>query len=64
MRCPPDMKRTITASILVLVASLFVGSAFQAQAATKASPVASVVQSTDDSTGGGYWAAWSEAASH
>jgi hypothetical protein len=44
--------------------SLFVERAFKAQAATKASPVASVVQSSDGSTGGGYWAAWSEAASH
>lgn len=58
------MKRTITVSVIVLMVSLFVGSAFKAQATTKASPAASVVQTTDDSTGGGYWAAWSEAASH
>jgi hypothetical protein len=59
-----DMKRTITVSVIVLVASLFVGSAFRAQAATKASPAASMVQSADGSTGGGYWAIWAEAASH
>jgi hypothetical protein len=54
------MKRGILVSVLVLVVSAFVGSAFQAQAATKAAPAASVSQSTD----GGYWAAWSDAASH
>ena len=54
------MKRIITVSVVVLVASLFAGSAFKAQAATKASPAASVVQSTD----GGYWATWAEAAAH
>lgn len=62
---PPSMKRILTASIVVLVTSLFVGSAFKAQAATKASPAAAVVQSTaEGSTSGGYWAAWSDAASH
>lgn len=58
------MKRIITVSVVVLVASLFAGSAFKAQAATKASPAASVVQSTDGSTGGGYWATWAEAAAN
>lgn len=59
------MKRTIAASLFVLAVSVFVGSAFKAEAATKASPTASVAQSTDaGSTDVGYWAAWSEAASH
>ena len=59
------MKRTITVSILALVVSVFVGSAFKAQAATKTSPAAAVAQSTDTgSTDAGYWTAWSEAASH
>ncbi|HEX7841308.1 MAG TPA: hypothetical protein VF469_27710 [Kofleriaceae bacterium] len=60
------MKRSITLSAIVLVASLLVGGAFKAQAATTpASPAASAVQSTDDgSADGGYWAAWSDAASH
>ncbi len=54
------MKRGILVSVLVLVVSAFVGSAFQAQAATRSAPAASMAQSTDS----GYWAAWSEAASH
>ena len=60
------MKRSITLSVVVLVASLFVGTALKAQAATTpASPAASTAQSADDaSTDGGYWAAWSDAASH
>ena len=60
------MSRTITFSVAVLVASLFVGSALTVHAATTpASPAASAVQSADDgSKDGGYWAAWSDAASH
>jgi len=59
------MNRPALISVIVLVASLFVGSALKAQAATTpASPAASAVQSADASADGGYWAAWSEAASH
>jgi len=61
------MSRFITSfSVAVLVVSLFVGRALEAQAsATPASPAASEVQPADDgSTNLGYWAAWSEAASH
>jgi hypothetical protein len=60
------MNRPVLFSALVLVASLFVGTALKAQAATTpASPTASAAQSTEDAaTNGGYWAAWSEAASH
>ena len=60
------MNRPALFTAVVLVASLFVGTALKAQAATtQASPAASAAQSADDgSTGGGYWAAWSEAASH
>jgi hypothetical protein len=60
------MNRSITLSAIVLVASLVVGGVLSAQAATKpASPVAPVAQSADGgSADGGYWAAWSDAASH
>lgn len=59
------MKRTFTVALLVLAVSVFVGSAFKVQAATSASPAASVTESTGaGSTDVGYWAAWSEAASH
>jgi hypothetical protein len=60
------MNRPAILSAVVLVASLFVGTALKAQAATTAaSPAASAAQSADDgSADGGYWAAWSEAASH
>jgi hypothetical protein len=60
------MKRTVTFSVVVLVTSLFVGSALKVHAATTpASPVASAVQSADAASedGGGYWVAWSDAAS-
>ena len=60
------MNRPVIFSAIVLVASLFIGTALKAQAATtSASPTASAAQSADDgSADGGYWAAWSEAASH
>jgi hypothetical protein len=60
------MNRPALLSAVVLVASLFVGTALKAQAATTpASPAASAAQSADGtSTDGGFWAAWSEAASH
>ncbi|HEX7839366.1 MAG TPA: hypothetical protein VF469_17935 [Kofleriaceae bacterium] len=60
------MNRPVLFSAIVLVASLFVGTALKAQAATTpASPAASAAQSADDgSANGGYWAAWSDAASH
>ena len=60
-QCLLRMKRGILVSVLVLVVSAFVGSAFQAQAATRTAPAASAAQSTD---AGSYWAAWSDAASH
>jgi hypothetical protein len=60
------MNRPVIFSAIVLVASLVVGTALKAQAATTpASPAASSAQSADDgSAEGGYWAAWSDAASH
>ncbi len=60
------MNRPVLFSAFVLVAALFVGTALKAQAATtQASPAASAAQSADDgSANGGYWAAWSNAASH
>jgi len=60
------MNRSITLSVIVLVASLLVGGAFKAQAATTQAPqAASAAQSAaDGSADAGYWAAWSEAASH
>jgi hypothetical protein len=57
------MKRTVTFSVVVLVASLFVGTALKVHAATE--PAAAAVQSADQtSEDGGYWAAWADAASH
>ena len=66
MRCPLGMNRHVIFSAIVLVASLFVGTALKAQAATTpGSPTASAAPSADDgSTDGGYWTAWSDAASH
>ena len=59
------MNRFIMLSVVLLVASLFVGSALKAQAATSSDrPAVSAAQSTDDASDGGYWAAWAEAASH
>jgi len=60
------MNRTVLFSAVVLVASLFVGTALKAQASTTpASPAAAAAQPAGNtSTDGGYWAAWSEAASH
>jgi len=60
------MNRPALFSAVVLVAALFVGTALKAQAATTAaSPAASAAQSADDgSADGGFWAAWSDAASH
>ena len=60
------MKRPVIFSAIVLVVSIFVGTALKAQAATTpASPAASAVQSADDGSADvGYWAAWSDAASH
>jgi hypothetical protein len=59
------MNRPVLFSAIVLVASLFVGTALKAQAATTQAPAASAAQSADDgSADGGYWAAWSDAASH
>lgn len=60
------MNRVLTLWVVVLVASLFVGGALQAQASTRsASPAAAAAQPAgDDAADGGYWAAWSDAASH
>lgn len=56
------MKRTLTISVAVLVASLFVGTALRVQAATTSAPTAAAAQA-DASAGPGYWASWVEAAS-
>jgi len=60
------MTRSIVFSVALLAASLFVGSALKAQAATASTPpAASAAQSADDGAlVGGYWAAWAEAAAH
>lgn len=57
------MKRTLVFSVVVLVASLFVGSALKAQAATSPAPIAAAAPAADAS-GPGYWTAWADAASH
>lgn len=52
-------------SVAALVASLFVGSGRKVHAATTPAPIAAAVQAADQtSEHGGYWAMWSEAASH
>jgi hypothetical protein len=61
------MSRSITLfSVVVFVASVLIGNALEAQAATApSSPAASAAQPADDGSASlGYWAAWSEAASH
>lgn len=60
------MNRSIVFSVVLLVASMFVGTALKAQAATgSARPAASSAQSANNGAAdGGYWAAWAEAASH
>jgi hypothetical protein len=60
------MKRTITFSMVILVASLFVGRALKVHAATTpASPAGSAVHSSSDAAeDDGYWAAWSNAVAH
>jgi hypothetical protein len=59
------MNRSMALSVVVLVVSLFIGSAFKAQAvAAPASSAGAAVQSADGSTGRGYWTAWADAASH
>ena len=61
----PGMSRSISFTVIVFVALLFVGSALKAQAATTpAQPAASAAQPADASANLGYWAAWSEAAAH
>ena len=61
------MKRSLTFSVAVLVASLFVGTALKVQAATpssaRARAAAAPTASASDDTGG-YWAQWADAASH
>jgi hypothetical protein len=63
------MKRSLTFSVAVLVASLFVGTALKVQAATpssaraRARAAAAPTTSASDDTGG-YWAQWADAASH
>lgn len=56
------MKRALMVSVAVLVASLFVGTAWKVQAATTSAPAAAA--QADASAGPGYWASWAEAASH
>ena len=57
------MKRSLTFSVAVLVASLFVGTALTVQAATRssASAAAQTTSASDDTVG--YWAQWADAAS-
>jgi hypothetical protein len=57
------MKRALVVSVVVLVASLFVGSALKVQAATAPAPIAAAAPAAD-APGPGYWAAWADAASH
>jgi hypothetical protein len=57
------MKRSLTFSVAVLVASLFIGTALQVQAATRSSAPAAAQTSASADTGG-YWVAWADAASH
>jgi hypothetical protein len=65
MNTSSTMTRSIVFSAVLLVTSVFVGSALKAQAATSSSrPAAAAAQSVDDSLEVGYWAAWAEAASH
>lgn len=59
------MKRTLVFSAVVLVASLFVGTALKVQAATASTSAAeSAAAQSADAASPGYWAAWAEAASH
>lgn len=58
------MKRSRLLPVAILVAVLFVVSVLKVQTETTSAPAAaSAVQSNDASVGGGYWAAWAEAAS-
>jgi hypothetical protein len=58
------MKRSLTFSVAVLVASLFVGTALKVQAATPSSARAAAAPTTSASDDtGGYWAQWADAAS-
>ncbi len=59
------MKRSLMVSVVVLVASLFVGTALTVQAATTSTPAAATsAAQADASASPGYWAAWADAASH
>jgi len=59
------MKRTLVFSVVVLVASLFVGTALKVQAATPSAPAGAVAAApAADASSPGYWTAWAEAASH
>jgi hypothetical protein len=65
-QCRLDMQRSIVSAALVFIFSAFVGTALNAYADTKiakqSAPQAAVASMADD--GGGYWALWTEAASH
>ena len=64
VRSPARMKPSLLLAVAVLVASLFINSALKGQAVASA-PAPCAAQSADDAAvAGGYWAAWSNAASH
>jgi hypothetical protein len=59
------MKRMLVFSVVVLVASLFIGTALKVQAATPSAPTAALAAApAADASAPGYWTAWAEAASH
>jgi hypothetical protein len=57
------MKRSLTFSVAVLVASLFVGTALTVQAATRSSSSAAAQTTSASDDTAGYWAQWADAAS-
>jgi hypothetical protein len=58
------MKSSLLLAISALVVSLFVRSALKVEVAPTPARPAAVAAQVDDSASTGYWAAWSEAASH
>jgi hypothetical protein len=58
------MKRSVVFAVAVLF-GLFVGTAWQVQAATTSTAAAAAPAAAQaDDSGPGYWASWAEAASH
>jgi hypothetical protein len=57
------MKRSVVFAVAVLF-GLFVGTAWQVQAATTSTAAAAPAAAQADDSGPGYWASWAEAASH